>query len=209
MSSSQHAQRPLMRSYRLPTPAPSPLERFGRMIVALILVGASVVGIVSISRGSAGGAVTPTAIAEPPAAAEPVEFVLPPMPPTFEPGHVRLVVDGGPTVALRAWPSLSSPVLVALLKGTVVEAVPSRRRSANADWRYVRWNQREGWIAANLVRVDTVPLEQVPIPDQGIDYWSPLQPGVYPLREISTGRPITDDGRPVYVDREGARVPTS
>src|SRR5579885_1468320 len=214
MSSSPHAQRPLMRSYCLPAPGASPLATFGKTLVALTLVGASAVGIVSISRGSAAGPATPTVVAEsaaaddaqgdlpsaaparsaaaepaslpaeaaaplatpvapidgaasdsipaapaatgdsaepaaaeppaasdePPASAESAEFVLPPMPPTFEPGRVRLVVDGGPTVNLRAAPSLSSPVLMVLLKGSIVEQVPGKARTASDDWRYVRWN---------------------------------------------------------------------
>jgi hypothetical protein len=282
MSSSPHAQRPIMRSYYVPAPTPSPFETLAKAVLAFGLVGASAIGIVSITRGSAGGSTaTPTAAGsisteEPPAdlapsllagtvAPEPsalplfaegepsavapsplagdaasaprpatiatvqiadlpappapeavpaspepsAEFVLPPMPPTFETGRTRLVVEGGPTVNVRAEPSTISPVLMALFKGATVEEVPNAPRSAGPDWRYVRWNGREGWIAASLVRVDTVPLQQVPAADQGIDYWHPLKEGVFPLREISTGRPIVDGGQPVYVDLDGSRVAAS
>ncbi len=42
--------------------------------------------------------------------------------------------------------------------------------------------------------------------DQGIDFSASARGDVYPLRELSTGRQITEDGEPVYVNRDGARV---
>jgi hypothetical protein len=49
-------------------------------------------------------------------------------------------------------------------------------------------------------------LSQVPEDDQGIDWDQEVQPGVYVLKEMSTGEPITEDGQPVYVDADGNRV---
>jgi hypothetical protein len=49
-------------------------------------------------------------------------------------------------------------------------------------------------------------LSQVPEDDQGIDFDHQVREGVYPLKEMSTGEPITEDGAPVYVDDSGNRV---
>jgi hypothetical protein len=49
-------------------------------------------------------------------------------------------------------------------------------------------------------------LSQVPEDDQGIDWDNPVQDGVYPLKEMSSGEAITEDGAPVYVDENGNRV---
>jgi hypothetical protein len=49
-------------------------------------------------------------------------------------------------------------------------------------------------------------LSQVPEDDQGIDFDNPAGDGVYPLKEMSTGDHITEDGQPVYVDENGNRV---
>jgi hypothetical protein len=49
-------------------------------------------------------------------------------------------------------------------------------------------------------------LSQVPEDDQGIDFDHPVADGVYPLIEMSTGAPITENGEPVYVDGDGNRV---
>lgn len=65
------------------------------------------------------------------------------------------------------------------------------------------------WVFATLMLspVDTNPeLRQVPPEDQGIAYSRQILPGVYPLRELSSGRDIVDRGSPVYVDAEGVRV---
>jgi hypothetical protein len=48
---------------------------------------------------------------------------------------------------------------------------------------------------------------RVPIEDQGIDVAHPRAPGVYLLLELSSGRPILDNGSLVYVDEEGRPVP--
>src|SRR5262249_3282679 len=48
---------------------------------------------------------------------------------------------------------------------------------------------------------------RVPIEDQGIDGAHPRAPGVYLLLELSSGRPILDNGSLVYVDEEGRPVP--
>ncbi len=42
--------------------------------------------------------------------------------------------------------------------------------------------------------------------DQGIEFSATLDGGVYPLKEMSTGKPITEDGQPVYVTSDGTRV---
>jgi hypothetical protein len=42
--------------------------------------------------------------------------------------------------------------------------------------------------------------------DQGIDFASTARGDVYPLREMSSGRHITEDGEPLYVNRDGGRV---
>ncbi len=49
-------------------------------------------------------------------------------------------------------------------------------------------------------------LSQVPEDDQGIDFDNPVRDGVYPLKEMSTGEPISEDGAAVYVDGDGNRV---
>jgi hypothetical protein len=49
-------------------------------------------------------------------------------------------------------------------------------------------------------------LRNVPPEDQGIDFNHPLQPGVYPLWELSSHHYVVDRGQPVYVDDLGARV---
>jgi hypothetical protein len=42
--------------------------------------------------------------------------------------------------------------------------------------------------------------------DQGIEFSASLEGSVYPLKEMSTGKPITEDGEPVYVTADGTRV---
>lgn len=49
-------------------------------------------------------------------------------------------------------------------------------------------------------------LSQVPEDDQGIDRDNEVRPGVYTLKELSTGEAITENGAPVYVDENGNRV---
>ena len=49
-------------------------------------------------------------------------------------------------------------------------------------------------------------LSEVPIADQGIALHRPLQPNVYLLQQMSTGRYITDKGRLVLVDDSGRRL---
>jgi hypothetical protein len=49
-------------------------------------------------------------------------------------------------------------------------------------------------------------LSQVPEDDQGIDFDNPVGEGVYPLKELSSGEHITEDGAPVYVDENGNRA---
>jgi hypothetical protein len=140
---------------------------------------------------------------------EPTPSPPPPVPASMNAPRVRLVIAGGPTVNLRSAPSTASPIVAMLPRGTIVEELPVGGGAASSGWRRVGWNNREGWIAADLVSVKAAVLQQVPVADQGIDYAHPLQPGVYPLREISTGQQITDGGRPVYVDEAGVRVPVA
>src|SRR3954471_11646800 len=143
------------------------------------------------------------ALAAPPEASnvEPVAA-----PPTMPTPRVRLVIDGSQIVNLRADPSTSGTILAMLRPGVILEELPPDAAGARSGWRHVRWNGREGWVAESLVVVKPAPLSQVPIVDQGIDFQNPVQPGVYPLREISTGQQITDRGRPVYVDDSGSLV---
>jgi hypothetical protein len=42
--------------------------------------------------------------------------------------------------------------------------------------------------------------------DQGIEFSAETAGGVYMLKELSTGKPITEDGEPVYVTADGSRV---
>ena len=49
-------------------------------------------------------------------------------------------------------------------------------------------------------------LSQVPEDEQGIDLDNPVGHGVYPLKEMSTGEHITENGEPVYVDENGNRT---
>ena len=49
-------------------------------------------------------------------------------------------------------------------------------------------------------------LSQVPEDDQGIVWDQPVRPGVYVLKELSSGEAITDDGEPVYVDENGNQI---
>jgi hypothetical protein len=49
-------------------------------------------------------------------------------------------------------------------------------------------------------------LSEVPIADQGIALHRPLQPHVYLLQQMSTGRYITDQGRLILVDDDGRRL---
>jgi Bacterial SH3 domain len=127
-------------------------------------------------------------------------------PPAMPTPRVRLVIDGSQMVNLRAEASSSGTVLAMLLPGVILEEIAPDAAGAIPGWRRVRWNGREGWIAASLVVVKPAPLSQVPVVDQGIDFQHPVQPGVYPLREISTGQQITDRGRPVYVDDSGSLI---
>jgi hypothetical protein len=48
--------------------------------------------------------------------------------------------------------------------------------------------------------------QRVATGDQGIDFAAVARGDVYPLREMSSGRQITDNGEPVYVTAEGNRV---
>jgi hypothetical protein len=47
----------------------------------------------------------------------------------------------------------------------------------------------------------------IALADQGIDFESPLRPGVFPLRQLSTGQQIAENGQLLWVDGEGRRVP--
>jgi hypothetical protein len=48
--------------------------------------------------------------------------------------------------------------------------------------------------------------QRVSAVDQGIEYTASLGGSVYPLKEMSTGKPITEEGEPVYVTADGNRV---
>ncbi|HZU05698.1 MAG TPA: family 16 glycoside hydrolase [Chloroflexota bacterium] len=50
-------------------------------------------------------------------------------------------------------------------------------------------------------------LRRVAENDQGIDFSATVRGGTFPLKEMSTGRLITQEGEPVYVRRDGTRVP--
>jgi hypothetical protein len=49
--------------------------------------------------------------------------------------------------------------------------------------------------------------QRVSAVDQGIEFSATLQGDVFPLKEMSTGKLITEDGEPVYVTSDGNRVP--
>jgi hypothetical protein len=49
-------------------------------------------------------------------------------------------------------------------------------------------------------------LAEVPEDDQGIDFDHPVGDNVSPLKEMSTGAHITENGEPVQVDANGSRV---
>jgi hypothetical protein len=127
-------------------------------------------------------------------------------PPAMPTPRARLVIDGSQIVNLRAEASTSATILAMLLPGVILEEIAPDAAGTVPGWRHVRWNGREGWVAASLVVAKPAPLSQVPVVDQGIDFEHPVQPGVYPLREISTGQQITDRGRPVYVDDSGSLI---
>jgi hypothetical protein len=48
--------------------------------------------------------------------------------------------------------------------------------------------------------------QRVTTGDQGIDFAGAARGEVFPLREMSSGRHITENGEPVYVNREGNRI---
>ncbi len=50
-------------------------------------------------------------------------------------------------------------------------------------------------------------LRRVAENDQGIDFTATVRGETFPLKEMSTGRLITHEGEPVYVRRDGTRVP--
>ena len=94
-------------------------------------------------------------------------------PPTMPTPRVRLVIDGSQIVNLRAEASTSGTVLAMLLPGVILEEIASDGAGTVPGWRHVRWNGREGWVAASLVAVKPAPLSQVPVADQGIDFQHP------------------------------------
>lgn len=60
---------------------------------------------------------------------------------------------------------------------------------------------------APIVRTSgTVDISSVSANDMGIDWFNPVNPGVYRLRQNSTGMFITDGGNTVLVDGSGARI---
>jgi hypothetical protein len=282
MRDSPPAKECRLRSYRLDAPTSIFDEALGRAIVALVLVGASLVGALTVRPdlwaseagigadesadadpalvdalpvlpslaaptaeptssgafapidGGYGGGPEPAATAawpaaEPPATldgavdpgsteaslllgAEPTPSAepspaAPPAAATPAPARVYLEVAEGPTVNLRAEPSATGTVLARLTKDTVVEELRGEGRPQAPGWRYVRWNNRDGWITDTLLRpAPPVLLRLIAAHDQGIDFDKPRAPGVYPLKQLSTGRPIADQGQPVYVNESGARV---
>jgi hypothetical protein len=76
------------------------------------------------------------------------------------------------------------------------------------------WNEntsRTSFSAAGAVVAETpapsaASRERVAVVDQGVDFQAAVRGEVYPLKELSTGKPITEDGEPVYVTAEGQRV---
>jgi hypothetical protein len=60
------------------------------------------------------------------------------------------------------------------------------------------------FVAASAASRPALP--QVPDADRGIAWDAPLWPGVFPLVESSSGKPIADAGLPVYVDASGQPV---
>lgn len=61
--------------------------------------------------------------------------------------------------------------------------------------------------SAPIVRTSgTVDINQVAIGDQGIDWFNPVSPGVYQLRQNSTGLFVTQNGSTILVNSNGLRV---
>lgn len=61
--------------------------------------------------------------------------------------------------------------------------------------------------SAPIVRTSgTVDIGLVAIGDQGIDWFNPVAPGVYPLRQTSTGMFIVENGTNVLVNGSGIKV---
>ena len=63
------------------------------------------------------------------------------------------------------------------------------------------------YVDASGERVNLPERNAIPLADQGIDFENPLRPGVYPLRQLSTGQQITEDGQLLWVDGDGHRLP--
>lgn len=68
------------------------------------------------------------------------------------------------------------------------------------------WAAPEGTRASYTPAPSAPDLQRVPVPDQGIPFTNTVRGSVYPLWEMSMSRQITDEGEPVWVDGNGARV---
>ncbi len=167
---------PSLRSFRLRAPQAGLHPVLGGLALALALAG--IYGLVALARsGELGGRLV--ALAGPPPAASATNPVARPLRVPLDP---PLATEGGPEVpaaplagyaavspasvpeagarrvigpeaaALRAQPSPSAPLVVTLDSGTIVEELPDDTASGEPDWRRVRWNGQEGWVAAALLR---------------------------------------------------------
>jgi hypothetical protein len=63
-----------------------------------------------------------------------------------------------------------------------------------------------GAVVAEAPAAAAASRDRVATVDQGVDFQAAVRGDVYPLKELSTGKPITEDGEPVYVTADGQRV---
>ena len=92
-----------------------------------------------------------------------------------------------------------------------VVVIPIAAIAAGAAWLWYSASHGAAAVSgAARVSEDLAPSaadrQRVAVGDQGIDFSAVARGDVYPLREMSSGRQITQDGEPVYVTAEGNRV---
>src|SRR5215218_2839983 len=92
-----------------------------------------------------------------------------------------------------------------------VVLIPIAAIAAGAAWLWYSASQGAAAVpGAARVSEDLAPAaadrERVAVGDQGIDFAAAARGDVFPLREMSSGRQITEDGEPVYVNADGNRV---
>jgi hypothetical protein len=101
-------------------------------------------------------------------------------------------------LGLASWSDESgsdyTPALLSELPAAVIESAPGPRRDVAAS------------MATFRAPAGLPILSEVSVADQGIAIRRPLQPNVYLLQQMSTGRYITDQGRLVLVDDSGRRL---